>query len=97
MRDLGGLHRFMAWDGPILTDSGGLPGLEPLAPPYGSAKTAWSSARTSTAPLRVLSPESCVEIQRALGVDIIHPLDECLAYPATEADTERSLALTADG
>jgi queuine tRNA-ribosyltransferase len=41
-----------------------------------------------------LSPESCVAIQHALGVDVLHPLDECLAHPATAADTERSLALT---
>ena len=93
IRELGGLHRFMAWDGPILTDSGGF--------------QVWSLAKLRTiseegvefrshvdGSLRMLTPESCVEIQRALGVDIIHPLDECLAQPATEADTERSLALT---
>jgi queuine tRNA-ribosyltransferase len=44
--------------------------------------------------LRTLSPESCVAIQHALGVDVLHPLDECLAHPATAAETERSLALT---
>jgi len=44
--------------------------------------------------LRTLTPESCVAIQHALGVDVLHPLDECLAHPATAADTERSLALT---
>src|SRR5438046_1329458 len=43
---------------------------------------------------RFLSPESVVEIQRALGSDITMPLDECLAYPATREATERSLALT---
>src|SRR5262249_18177935 len=41
-----------------------------------------------------LSPEVAVEVQQALGADIIHPLDECLAYPASFADTERSLELT---
>ena len=93
IRELGGLHRFMAWDGPVLTDSGGF--------------QVWSLSRLRTVreegvefrshvdgSLRFLSPESCVEIQRALGVDVIHPLDECLAHPATEAETERSLALT---
>ena len=93
IRQLGGLHRFMAWDGPILTDSGGF--------------QVWSLAKLRTiseegvefrshvdGSLRVLTPESCVEIQRLLGVDIMHPLDECLAQPATEAETERSLALT---
>jgi queuine tRNA-ribosyltransferase len=43
---------------------------------------------------RMLSPELSVEIQHALGVDVIHPLDECLGHPATESETERSLALT---
>ena len=93
VRELGGLHRFMAWDGPILTDSGGF--------------QVWSLAKLRTVreegvefrshvdgSLHFLSPESSVEIQRALGVDIMHPLDECLEHPATEAATERSLALT---
>ncbi len=93
VRELGGLHRFMAWDGPILTDSGGF--------------QVWSLSKLRTSreegvefrshvdgSLHFLSPESSVEIQRALGVDIIHPLDECLEHPATEAATERSLALT---
>ena len=44
--------------------------------------------------LRFLSPERVVDIQHALGVDILHPLDECLAYGAGEPETERSLALT---
>ncbi|MCI0546932.1 MAG: tRNA guanosine(34) transglycosylase Tgt [Candidatus Rokubacteria bacterium] len=93
VRELGGLHRFMAWDGPILTDSGGF--------------QVWSLARLRTmgedgvefrshvdGSLRFLSPELSVEIQHALGVDVVHPLDECLGYPATTAATEASLALT---
>ncbi len=93
IRDLGGLHRFMAWDGPILTDSGGFQvfslskirkiseeGVEFRSPVDGSA--------------HALTPERSIEIQHALGADIIHPLDECLAYPATREATERSLALT---
>jgi len=93
VRELGGLHRFMSWDGPILTDSGGFQvfslarlrklteeGVEFRAPADGSTHH--------------LSPERAVEIQHALGADIIHPLDECLGYPATREDTVRSLALT---
>src|SRR5205823_8513583 len=41
-----------------------------------------------------LSPELAIEVQQALGADIIHPLDECLAYPATHEAAERSLELT---
>jgi len=93
VRDLGGLHRFMAWDGPILTDSGGF--------------QVWSLARLRRidergvefrshvdGSQRFLSPERCVEIQHALGSDILHPLDECLAHPSTLEETERSLGLT---
>ena len=93
IRELGGLHRFMGWPGAILTDSGGF--------------QVWSLAKLRTltdagvefrAPFdgatRFLSPESVIEIQRALGSDIAMVLDECLAYPATSETTERSLALT---
>jgi queuine tRNA-ribosyltransferase len=93
VRELGGLHRFMAWDGPILTDSGGF--------------QVWSLSRLRKmseegvefrshvdGSLRFLSPETCIEAQHALGADIIHPLDECLAHPATEQEAERSLDLT---
>lgn len=93
IRALGGLHRFMAWSGPILTDSGGF--------------QVWSLAKLRRitdegvwfrSPIdgseHFLSPELAIEIQQALGADIIHPLDECLAHPATAAATEQSLALT---
>ena len=93
IRELGGLHRFMAWDGPILTDSGGFQVFS-LARLRAIGEDGVEFRSHVDGSLRVLTPESCVEIQQALGVDIIHPLDECLAQPATEADTERSLALT---
>src|SRR5262245_49720337 len=93
IQELGGLHQFMRWDGPILTDSGGF--------------QVWSLSRLRKITehgvefrshvdglLRSLSPERCIEIQHALGTDVIHPLDECLAYPATTLQTERSLGLT---
>src|SRR6267142_1400042 len=93
VRELGGLHRFMGWDGPILTDSGGYQ-------VFSLAKRRKLSARgvTFRSPIdgatHELTPERVVEIQHALGVDVMHPLDECLAYPATREETERSLALT---
>jgi len=93
VRELGGLHRFMGWRRAILTDSGGFQvfslakirkisdeGVEFRAPLDGAT--------------RFLSPESVVDIQRALGADITMPLDECLAYPATHDATARSLGLT---
>jgi queuine tRNA-ribosyltransferase len=93
VRELGGLHRFMGWDRAILTDSGGFQvwslsklrkiteaGVEFRSPVDGA--------------IHFLSPEIAVEVQQALGADIVHPLDECLAYPAPRPDAERSLELT---
>ena len=93
VRDLGGLHRFMSWDRAILTDSGGfqvfsLAKLRRIS----DEGAAFRSPIDGTEHL--LTPERSIEIQHALGADVIHVLDECLAYPATHADTERSLALT---
>jgi queuine tRNA-ribosyltransferase len=93
VREMGGLHRFMGWDGPILTDSGGFQvfSLSRLRT-IGENGVEFRSHVDGS--LRFLSPEICIEIQHALEADIIHPLDECLAHPATEASTERSLDLT---
>ncbi len=93
VREMGGLHRFMAWDGPILTDSGGFQvfSLSKLRR-LGEEGVEFRSHIDGS--LRLLTPEVCVEIQHALGVDILHPLDECLPHPMSLADTERSLALT---
>ena len=93
VRDLGGLHRFMGWDGPILTDSGGFQvfSLSKLRRLGEEGVEFRSHLDGST---RLLTPEICVDIQHALGVDILHPLDECLPHAVSFGDTERSLALT---
>jgi queuine tRNA-ribosyltransferase len=93
VRDLGGLHRFMAWDGPILTDSGGfqvfsLSKLRRLGEEGVEFRSHIDGSR------RLLTPEICIDIQHALGVDILHPLDECLPHAVSASETERSLALT---
>jgi len=90
---LGGLHRFMAWDGPILTDSGGFQVFS-LSKLRRISEEGVSFRSPVDGSPRMLTPELAIGIQQALGADILHPLDECLAYPATRETTEASLALT---
>ncbi|HLI28552.1 MAG TPA: tRNA guanosine(34) transglycosylase Tgt [Chloroflexota bacterium] len=83
VRQLGGLHRFMGWDGPLLTDSGGFQvwSLAPLRELTADG-VAFRSHLDGTP--QVFTPERVVAIQEALGADIIMPLDVCLEYPAEE-------------
>jgi queuine tRNA-ribosyltransferase len=92
--DLGGLHRFMNWHGPILTDSGGFQiySLGALRRIAEEGATFQSHIDGSS---HFLSPEMAVEIQEALGSDIMMCLDECIAYPAGREEVERALARTA--
>lgn len=78
----GGLHGFMAWDGPILTDSGGfqvfsLSEMRTIA----EAGVTFRSPRDGQ--MIHLSPERSIEIQNALGADVIMAFDECPPYPAS--------------
>lgn len=90
---LGGLHRFIHWERPILTDSGGYQifSLGDLRKISDEGVTFQSHLDGS---LHFLTPEKVVEIQRALGVDIAMVLDECIPYPSTyeyaRASTERT-------
>jgi queuine tRNA-ribosyltransferase len=83
----------MGWDGVILTDSGGFQvfSLSKLRKITDAGVEFRSPVDGST---HFLSPEIAVEVQQALGADIMHPLDECLAYPASREAAERSLELT---
>ena len=93
IRDLGGIHQFMAWDGPILTDSGGYQvfSLAKLRKVEEDGVT-FQSHLDGTAV--TLTPESVVGIQENLGVDIMMVLDECLPADTDRESTERSLQLT---
>jgi queuine tRNA-ribosyltransferase len=87
---LGGLHRFMAWDRPILTDSGGYQvfSLSSLRDINEDGVRFQSHLDGST---HFLSPELAVDVQIALGSDILMILDDCLAYPASRFETEKSM------
>lgn len=90
---LGGLHRFMNWPGPILTDSGGyqvmsLAKLRKLSEEGVSFQSHIDGAE------HFLSPERAMEIQCLLGSDIQMVLDECAPFPASEIEIEKSLALS---
>jgi queuine tRNA-ribosyltransferase len=90
---MGGLHRFMNWDKPILTDSGGFQvmSLSKLRKLTEQGVTFQSHIDGST---HELSPERAMEIQYLLGSDITMVLDECTPFPATEDEAERSMHLS---
>lgn len=94
IRELGGLHQFMNWSKPILTDSGGF--------------QVWSLTElrklteegvTFASPINgdrvFLSPERSIQVQQALGSDIIMQFDECTPYPATVKQARESMELSA--
>ncbi len=90
---LGGLHKFMDWDGPILTDSGGFQVMSLSA----LRKISEDGVRFQShidGRSEFLSPERAMEIQRLLGSDIQMVLDECPAFGASESEIESSLALS---
>ena len=90
---LGGLHQFMNWQKPILTDSGGfqvmsLSGLRKLTEEGVTFKSHIDGSR------HALTPERSMEIQRMLGSDIVMCFDECTPYPVEERDSLKSMELS---
>ena len=90
---LGGLHKFMNWNGPILTDSGGfqvmsLSGLRRMNEHGVTFKSHIDGSSHE------LSPERSMDIQRLLGSDIVMCFDECTPFPATETESLRSMQLS---
>ncbi|MBW8708075.1 MAG: tRNA guanosine(34) transglycosylase Tgt [Alphaproteobacteria bacterium] len=90
---LGGLHKFMDWKRPILTDSGGFQVMS-LAGLRKIAEEGVSFQSHIDGHAEFLSPERAMEIQRLLGSDIQMVLDECPALPATHDTIEKSLAMS---
>ncbi len=93
IQKLGGLHRFMNWDRVILTDSGGYQvfSLSTLAKVKEEGVTFQSHIDGKKI---LLTPEKSIEVQEALGADIMMCFDECPPYPATEKEIERSMELS---
>jgi queuine tRNA-ribosyltransferase len=90
---LGGLHEFMRWDGPILTDSGGfqvmsLSKIREVTEQGAHFQSHLDGSR------HMLTPERAIEIQCLLGADIQMQLDECIEYPAAHGEVERATNLS---
>ena len=93
VKEAGGLHNFMKWDRPILTDSGGFQVFS-----LGDLRTISEEGVTFKSHLdgskHVFTPESVMEIEEDLGADIIMAFDECCPYPSTYEYTKNSMERT---
>jgi queuine tRNA-ribosyltransferase len=89
----GGLHRFMGWDGPILTDSGGFQVFS-----LGELRKITEEGVKFQSPVNgdklFLTPEESMRIQRVLNSDIVMVFDECTPYPSKERDAADSMRLS---
>jgi queuine tRNA-ribosyltransferase len=89
----GGLHGFMRWDGPILTDSGGFQVFS-----LAHKRKITEAGVTFAAPIDgrkvFLGPEESMHIQKVLGADVVMIFDECTPYPATEEVARKSMELS---
>jgi queuine tRNA-ribosyltransferase len=91
--DFGGLHHFMQWDRPILTDSGGYQVFSLSKLRKITDEGVRFQSHIDGSPI-FLTPESVLEIQRSIGSDICMILDECPPFPCERSYAENSLALT---
>ena len=89
VKDFGGLHRFMNWSGPILTDSGGFQVMS-LASKRKITEEGVLFQSHIDGSRHFFSPESTIKIQENIGADIIMCLDECTPYPVTKEYVEES-------
>ena len=83
VKEVGGLHKFMNWDRPILTDCGGF-----------QVFSLSSLRKITDGSKHLFTPEKVIEIEEALGADIIMSFDECCAYPSTYEYTKDSMERT---
>jgi queuine tRNA-ribosyltransferase len=93
--EAGGLHSFMGWPKPIMTDSGGfqvysLSGLRQVREEGVVFSSHWDGSK------HTFTPEVVIEVQLALGADILTVLDECAPYPVDRSSARKSVELTAN-
>jgi queuine tRNA-ribosyltransferase len=93
VRDAGGLHSFMGWCNPILTDSGGFQVFS-LSPTLEVGVEGVRFRSVYDGSEHLLTPEKAVAVQGQLGSDVAMILDHCVAYPASREEVERSVKLT---
>ena len=93
VKESGGIHKFMNWDKPILTDSGGFQVFS-----LGDLRKITEEGVTFRSPINgekiLLTPEKSMEVQRDLGSDIVMIFDECTPYPATEQEARVSMEMS---
>ena len=89
----GGLHRFMHWDGPILTDSGGFQVFS-LARLSKISEEGYTFQSHIDGSRHILTPEKSIEVQLCLDSDISMCLDQCIQYPASRDEVAAALELT---
>ena len=93
IREMGGLHRFMSWERPILTDSGGYQVFSLAALREVSDEGVRFRSHLDGS-LHMLTPQRAVEIQGSLGSDIVMPLDECTEFPASAVTAAKAMERT---
>ena len=91
IKKAGGLHKYMSWPKPILTDSGGFQVFSLQKKNLKEEGTEFKDHKGKTI---LLSPEKSIEIQQNLGSDIMMAFDECIPFPATANYVENSIART---
>lgn len=91
VKKAGGLHKFMAWDKPILTDSGGF---QVFSLQGNSITEEGSKFKGANGKDILLTPETSIQIQQNLGSDIMMAFDECIPYPAKEDYVKKSIDRT---
>ncbi|MFQ5848000.1 MAG: tRNA guanosine(34) transglycosylase Tgt [Candidatus Methylomirabilales bacterium] len=93
IEEMGGLHPFIGWDGPILTDSGGFQVFS-MAPLRKITEDGVLFQSHLDGARHFLSPEKTIAIQQALGGDVVMPLDECPPYPLSHGEARDALERT---